>query len=255
MVANARSTTCALFELCSMPISCVRLAQRSLYYKCVFTPANRAMQLRAWDTTASTMAARQSHTAGHMAGCQRPDSLDLASSLSSLWNGRVAEASPSARVAWLSPRPLPSPIARLHPPAVASVGCRGMLFSLTSCSNDDLASLLFSSLSPARYDSPFLLNCDTWVHKSFVPNIDATGTYVMQRKSSCTWYPIRSNNVQALQGVSAVAASRHAIHDIGHHIAAIIPKVSVAVALPRRLCLCGVGLSVSKWRRAFLLRL
>lgn len=48
------------------------------------------------------------------------------------------------------------------------------------------------------------------------------------------WYPIRGYNVRthAKQGVSAVAASRHAIHDIGgHHIAAILPKVSAVVAI------------------------
>jgi hypothetical protein len=55
----------------------------------------------------------------------------------------------------------------------------------------------------------------------------------MRCKSLRACYPIRSDNVRihAKQGVSAVAASRRATHDIVHHIAAILPKISAAVAI------------------------
>jgi hypothetical protein len=52
-------------------------------------------------------------------------------------------------------------------------------------------------------------------------------------------HPIRGSNVpvHAQQGVSAVAAPRHAcaIQNAAHDIAAILSKVSEAVALPRKL--------------------
>jgi hypothetical protein len=49
--------------------------------------------------------------------------------------------------------------------------------------------------------------------------------------------PIRSNNVlvYAQHGASAVAASRHIVHDADHDMAAILFKVSAAVAMARKL--------------------
>jgi hypothetical protein len=59
----------------------------------------------------------------------------------------------------------------------------------------------------------------------------------------------------ALPGVSArLHFKTFAIHDGDHHIATILPKVSAAVAMPRKLCPCVAVLAALKEPRASPLR-
>ena len=199
----------------------------------------------------------------HSRGLGRSDSVALALRLKPFRNGKH---SPSARVAWLSLIPdrcshtnRPSYFHRLLLRLVAAA-CGSVVY-YTVVMNP--ATFPTSSDCHQLFRSrPCFWLIFLQTRNKFVTLIPGATAISMRCASVRIWDPIRSYNVltHALQGVSAVAASRHASHhdDGDHRVVGILAEWFRPPLRYPRDCVqpppCGAGLVASNKRRAFHLR-